>query len=265
MIRVKKNEMNKIEKLFDGIEDSMVTACLQGYMGAAYVNKLPEPDIGFIVSGEYSFFGGEANTELAKELVENIFEYIDGDFSVAIYSEDNLAWRDLLLSVTANNPKEVTRFGILQKDYEFDRIKLKHFIDGIPTDYELKRFDKKIYEEAMLEDWSKEFCETFESAEDYLENGFGYAVIYQNELVSGASSMTVYDGGIEVQIATKEEFQRRGLALPCAAALLEECMKRKLRPCWDAATLVSKYMALKLGYEYKGDYSTVHLQKSSMT
>ena len=73
--------------------------------------------------------------------------------------------------------------------------------------------------------------------------------------------MTVYDGGIEVQIATKDEFQRKGLAMACAAALLLECMNRKVRPCWDAATLISKHMALKLGYAYRGEYSTVQMHK----
>jgi hypothetical protein len=36
-------------------------------------------------------------------------------------------------------------------------------------------------------------------------------------------------------------------------------MDRNVRPCWDAATLVSRHMAVKLGYEYLGEYSTVHL------
>ena len=113
----------------------------------------------------------------------------------------------------------------------------------------------------MSADWAREFCETFSSAEDYLKRGFGFGVLYGGRLVSGASTMTVYDGGTEIQIATREDFQQRGLAMPCGAAKLLECMDRGIRPCWDAATLVSKHMALKLGYEYKGEYSTVHLHK----
>lgn len=261
MIKVKKNEMYNIANLLKGVEDSMVIACLQGYMGSAYVDRLPDPTIAMIVSGEYSFFGGNANSEAAKELVRNIFDYIEGESSVAIYADDNLQWRDLLLSVSENNPVEVTRYGILQKDYEFDKDKLNNFIHSMPEGYELTRFDKQIYEQAMSEAWSMEFCETFDTVEDYLEKGFGFGAIYQGQLVSGASTMTVYDGGTEVQIATKEEFQRRGLAIPCAAALLLECMNRQIRPCWDAATLISKHMALKLGYEYKGEYSTVHMHR----
>ncbi|MDY2920567.1 MAG: GNAT family N-acetyltransferase [Lentihominibacter sp.] len=36
-------------------------------------------------------------------------------------------------------------------------------------------------------------------------------------------------------------------------------MSRGIRPCWDAANEISLHMALKLGYEYNGEYSTVHL------
>lgn len=261
MIEVKKNEMSNVAYLFKGVEDSMVIACLQGYMGSAYVDRLPDPTIAMIVSGEYSFFGGNANSEAAKELVGNLFNYIGGDTSVAIYADDNLQWRDLLLSVSNNHPVEVARYGIVQKDYEFDKVKLNSFIDSMPAGFQLVRFDQSIYEQAMSADWSREFCETFHSAENYLEKGFGFGAIYQGQLVAGASTMTVYDGGTEIQIATKEEFQRRGLAIPCAAALLLECMNRQIRPCWDAATLISKHMALKLGYEYKGEYSTVHMHR----
>jgi len=261
MIEVKKNERPQIAHLFKGIEDSMVIAYLQGYMGRAFADKLPDPGVSIIISGEYSFFAGDPTSAAAKELARTVFAYVEEDATVAIYAEDNLQWRDLLLSVPENHPKEVARYGIVQKDYEFDRNRLQQFIEGLPEGFELKRFDEDLYQQAMGEDWSKEFCETFDSAEDYLKKGFGFGAVYRGKLVAGASTMTVYDGGTEVQVATKEEFQRRGLAMPCAAALLLECMKRKIRPCWDAANLISKHMALQLGYEYKGEYSTVHMHR----
>ena len=262
MLEVKKNEMNSIEILFAEIEDSMVIACLQGYMGKAYVDKLPKPGFGVIVSGEYSFFAENSNLPLAKEMAENIFEYIEGDSSVAIYSENNLGWRDLLLSIKSNNPNEIARFGIVQKNYDFDKERLSVFMNSIPKGYEIVRFNEEIYNQSISEAWSQEFCETFESAEDYLNKGFGFAVLFKGELVSGASTMTVYDGGFEIQVATNEKHQGHGLGLACASALLLESMKRKVRPCWDAATLISLHMAIKLGYEYKGEYSTVHLHKT---
>lgn len=261
MKKVKLDEMNQISHLFKGIGDSMVIACLQGYLGEAYVDQLPNPNFGLIVSGGYCFFGGDAKVAGAKALVESFFDYVQGDKSIAIYADGELQWRDLLISVPKNHPEEVERYGIVQKDYEFDPVFLKGFIDSLPEDYELVKFNEDIYHQAMSEPWSMEFCENFSSAEEYLNRGFGFAVIYNGKLVSGASTWGVYDGGIETQIATRPDFQRKGLVLPCAAAFLLECNKRGVRPCWDAATLISRHIALKFGYEYRGVYSTVHMHR----
>jgi predicted GNAT family acetyltransferase len=94
-----------------------------------------------------------------------------------------------------------------------------------------------------------------------LRCGFGFAVIHHGQLVSGASSMTVYNGGIEIKVATDENYRRKGLALPCAAALVLECLNRKRRPHWDAANEISKKMAIKLGFEYTGEYTSIHLRR----
>lgn len=260
MIEVGKEQMDRIAPLFEGIEDSMVKACLQGYMGNAYVDTLNAPDAALIVSGEYSFFGGNANSKEAENLVRNLFSVNKSSSTVGIFAEDKPDWENRLLAVPENNPVIVPRFGIVQKDYEFDHNVLQSFADNLPECFVLAQFDEGIYHQAMKEDWSREFCETFSSAEDFLSRGFGFAALENGKLVAGASTMTVYDGGIEIQVATDINYRKRGLAMPCAAALLQECMKRKLRPCWDAANLISKKMALKLGYEYKGEYTTIHMK-----
>ncbi len=262
MIEIKKEQMNLIAALFTGIEDSMVKACLQGYMGNAYVENIDSPNAALIVSGEYSFFGGDPTTAQAEYLIKNLFQANQSESTVGIYSEDKPEWRKALLSVAQNNPVVVPRYGIAQKDYDFDHEVLDGFINAVAKEFTLTRFNEDIYQQAINEDWSKEFCETFPSAEDYLSGGFGYAVLDHGKMVSGASTMTVYDGGIEIQVATDSKYTRRGLALACAAALIKECTERGLRPCWDAANLSSLNMALKLGYEYKGEYTTIHMRKT---
>jgi hypothetical protein len=53
---------------------------------------------------------------------------------------------------------------------------------------------------------------------------------------------------------------RTGVGL---AQSILECMRRNIRPCWDAANLASKTLALKLGYEYSGEYLTIQMQKTA--
>ncbi len=63
MIKVKREQMNHIAHLFKEFEDSMVISCLQGHMGNAYAETPDHPKAALIVSGEYSFFAGGANSE----------------------------------------------------------------------------------------------------------------------------------------------------------------------------------------------------------
>lgn len=261
MIKVEKTDLHLIAELFEGIQDSMVIACLQGYMGDAYVDRLPDPTTGLIISGEYSFFAGDAKIDPALQLVDQLFVLNPSPETTCIFSDDQPEWEDTLMSIEKNNPTVVPRYGIVQKDYVFDEGILGRYTDNVPEGYELVMFDENIYNQSLEYDWSKEFCEIYSSAADYLNRGFGYAVLKDGKIVSGTSTMTVYDGGTEVQVATHPDFRRKGLAMICSAAFLLECQRRKIRACWDAENLISKKMALALGYEYKGEYTTIHMHK----
>ena len=262
MIKLELTERKHIATLFRGIDDSMVIAYLQGYMGGGWADRIPEPAVALIVSGEYSFPAGDFSSDAAKGLAENIFDYIEGDETTVIFDENEPGWEPLMLSVKKYCPRAVPRFGIVQKDYIFDEKLLQSFIDALPQCYTIKAFDENLYNQAMSEDWAKEFCETFDSAADYLDKGFGFGILSEGRLVSGASTMTVYDGGTETQVATAPDFRGQGLALCSAARFILECQKRKIRPCWDAANLVSKHMALKLGYDYRGEYTTIVMKRN---
>lgn len=230
MVNLIAEKRNTIAPLFEGIQDSMVIACLQGIMGQAYVARETEPKAALIVSGEYSFFGGDPTSPDARELVQNLFQVNESDRTVVIFNDQ-----------------------LLQR-----------YMDAIPEGYQLAPFDEDLYHQAMAEDWSREFCEVFPSAEEYLNKGFGFGILKEGRLISGASTMTVYHGGIEIQVATRESYGGKGLAMACSAALIRECVRRGIRPCWDAANLTSKHMALNLGYEYRGEYLTIQMSREEL-
>ena len=80
--------------------------------------------------------------------------------------------------------------------------------------------------------------------------------MYEGAPVAGAGSYCVYDGGIEIEIDTREDHRRRGLASACGARLILECLDRGLYPSWDAHDLRSVSLAEKLGYRSAGPYKT---------
>ena len=66
---------------------------------------------------------------------------------------------------------------------------------------------------------------------------------------------TSYKSGIEIQVDTKEEYRRKGLAEVCCAKLILECLERGLYPSWDAQNKGFLALAEKLGYHYSHSYT----------
>ncbi len=112
-------------------------------------------------------------------------------------------------------------------------------------------------------DWSHDFCVNFRNDADFLARGLGVAVLRAGELVAGAASYTLYDGGIEIEIDTRPDCRRQGLAAACGARLILECLERGLYPSWDAHDLRSVALAEKLGYRRGAAYPVYLLEEKS--
>lgn len=97
--------------------------------------------------------------------------------------------------------------------------------------------------------------------EVYSRLGFGVAVIYQGEVIAGASSYSTYKDGIEIQIDTREDQRRKGLALACGAALILRCLDRGMYPSWDAQNKGSVKLAEKLGYHFSHEYPVYEIDR----
>ncbi len=88
----------------------------------------------------------------------------------------------------------------------------------------------------------------FRDGADFVRCGLGVLALWDGVPVAGAASYTVYDGGIEIEIDTRPDLRRRGLALACGARLILDCLDRGLYPSWDAMTCAPWPLAEKLGY-----------------
>ena len=89
--------------------------------------------------------------------------------------------------------------------------------------------------------------------------GLGVVIKKDGIIVSGASSYSVYQGGIEIEIDTKEEYRRKGLALISGAKLILQCLDRGLYPSWDAKNTWSVSLAEKLGYHFHYEYDAYEI------
>ncbi len=237
------NERSKVEKLFEGPVDSLVTSCLQGMMDSKiYVTDPENPRSAMAFLACFAFFAGEPDRELASFKPKGVVGMVP-------YSE---AWAKLIEECQPNADK-VTRYAI-QKNAKFDRANLEKLVAALPEGYEIKRIDGDLYDKCMeIDDFEDGLCH-FASKEQYLKMGRGFAAVKDGTPVSVASSYTVYREGIEIEIDTLEEERRKGLAAAVCAKLILSCLDDGLYPSWDAANMNSVHLAEKLGYQFSHEY-----------
>ena len=107
--------------------------------------------------------------------------------------------------------------------------------------------------------WANDLVSQFKDYDTYRKLGLGVVVLKDGELVAGASSYSRYNEGIEIEIDTREDHRRKGLAYVCGAKLILECLKKSLYPSWDAQNKWSVALAEKLGYHFSHEYTAYEI------
>lgn len=241
-------DMKKINCLFDGWEETMITTCLQGHMGGILTDEEENPKSAQAYVGDFCFFVGRPNEELVTQAKADILV------------SQSPAWETMIEKIWGNRVFSAKRYAIKKEGDVFNRAKLNQFVDAIAPDYELKSIDKEIYACCMAEDWSRDLCAQFKDYKDYKNRGIGIAALKDGIPAAGASSYTIYSGGIEIEIDTQEAHRRKGLATACGAALILACLEKGIYPSWDAHDLRSVALAEKLGYHRDKEY-TVYIKR----
>ncbi|MDE6664534.1 MAG: GNAT family N-acetyltransferase, partial [Lachnospiraceae bacterium] len=173
------------------------------------------------------------------------------DFLIMV--TQNPEWDKLIKECYGDRAKEVTRYAI-KKDTEFDKIKLQQAVNSLSSEFELRLIDQELYGMCLENEWSRDLVSQFPNYEIYEKLGLGVAALKDGILVSGASSYSRYNEGIEIEIDTYKDYRRKGLAYACGAKLILECIDRGLYPSWDAQNMWSVALAQKLGYCYEHPY-----------
>ena len=65
--------------------------------------------------------------------------------------------------------------------------------------------------------------------------GIGYAVIHNGHVVSAATSFSIYDDGIETEVASHPDYRRKGLATIVSSTLILVSLDKGKYHSWDGA------------------------------
>ena len=243
----------KAAPLFEGWQQTMIWSCLQGIMGHLYADSREEFTCAMAMLGDFCFLAGSPKTELVSYKPE----WCSQDFMIMV--PQNAGWAEAIERCYGKRAKRIVRHAMKKESRSFDETALQRAVDALPEGYELSMIDEKLFERCRSMDWCRDWVSQHSSYEQYQKHGLGVVVQKNGELVSGASSYSGYLGGIEIEIDTKQEYRRKGLAYVCGAKLILECLKRGWHPSWDAHNLWSAALAKKLGYQYDHAYDAYEI------
>ena len=241
-------DTSKAQELFAGWQDSVVWSAVQGVMGKIYVDSLEVLESGAVMLGDFCFLSGEPKAEVA------LFCSEDCESEELILVPQNDGWAQMIEKCYGEKAVKTVRYAIKKEPGIFDLEKLRKVVEELPKEYEMKLIDQELFEICRNTQWSKDLAANYENYSKYEQFGLGVVILKDREVVAGISSYSGYHGGIEIEVVTREDYRRKGLAYISAARLLLECDKRGLYPNWDAANKMSVGLAEKLGYHFSHEY-----------
>ncbi len=239
--------------LFCNMNDTTITSCLQGIMGKVYADDPINPQSAMALLGDFCFLAGCPSEELA------LYKPADLEKKGIIIIPENDKWAETIKKCYGDRVEEATRYALKKDGDIFDRDYLKEIVNGLSDEYTLTLVNEELFDKCMNTDWCKDFVCNFPDYSLYKDYGLGVVLLKDGEVVAGASAYSGYREGIEIEIITKEEYRRKGLAAVCGASLILNCLERNLYPSWDAANKMSVNLAMKLGYHFDKEYKAYEI------
>lgn len=235
---INKNNI-KLQEIYKSCVHSFVfNSIVQGYTPAQiFVDDTENISIFFICEGHCIYFGGESED---KNKYKEAISYFKSEWLsesrkkelgiVKIYYYSDI-WEKELLE------------GLKEHHYNlYDRSLFKHDLKDIPkikiTDnIMVKKINNEVIQNVSLGNLNcviDEITGMWGSVNNFLNNGFGYCAIMNNNIISWCTAEYISKNSCGIGIETIEEHERKGVATSIANAFLKECLALNITLYWDS-------------------------------
>lgn len=240
--------IEKLKPMFEYADDSTLDSFFEGVLGNAYSDSIDCPKSAVINVGDFFFVAGEPI--IAEQVIK-----LAGDNRYATFIPDRPEWFEALNS-HGKKLLFLERYHTSLPENGFDVNALEKITKGIENypDLILEPIDEKYYKKALQEDWSSPFVSNFKDYDEFNKHGFGFVITKDSEIVCGTSCFSYYKDGVEIEVSTREDFRRQGLAKITSAAFILECINRGVTPHWDARNKASLAISKNMGFIFKDKY-----------
>jgi GNAT superfamily N-acetyltransferase len=225
--------------------DFAIQCVVEGQMGRAFVDDPADPSAYCIQSGIFWYIAGQVGGPWAGQLLRSIPAY---DLLMRLPD----AWLALAREIYGKHLRSMPRYRLSAA--ELDAGHLTGLLAGSPFAERVVPLD--VDSVARIVDRPEHYLDlsTFDSIDDFVERGFGFAVLDADDVMGVAHSSLVCSQGIEVSVYVEEAHRRKGVATALSCRLVLESLRWKLTPSWDAANPESLKLARKLGYRFVDSY-----------
>lgn len=267
---LRQNEYENVRSLYDGLNYHLVIySIIEGNSpGVVYVDAPNEPKTAFMwdkVEGGFYLAGDESNCEFNKSLNEWILNRIYpavneiphlADFALYYFPE---AWADHVNVIL----KDTDPMKHYRKHFIIDQLKYD-WKSLIPDGFRMIRVDGDFLKRKQLKNighvtgW---VMSSWGSLENFMEKGFGFCLVHENDIVSWSIADYVAGKDYEIGIHTDENYRRRGFATMTAAAAVDYCLSNGMEHvgwhCWSP-NLGSAATAKKVGFRQTIEHPIYH-------
>ena len=262
-------DFHKIRDLFIDLEYSnQIYSILDEVIASdVFVDNLNYPKNAVIVAQWRIFFGGfnviEDFIDATKQYLENEYPKIvknrsDAKFFRFYWPSDD--WKKVLES-RFQDPVSLTR-----KYYTIQELAIPNWRELIPDGFTVVQIDESLLSKEPLINigWLQEEIEgVWDSVEDFLQTGGGFCVLKdEREIVCWSTfEYLTKDKKIECAVATKEDYQQKGLATLAVSASAEYALLNYEDVGWHCTSdnIPSWKVAEKVGYKLDREYNVFEL------
>ena len=219
---------------------------LNGNLGEIILDNAQNPNTAVATIG-FVFASGQPNLKLLERSVN----FQPNQEVTVIPSSSN--WRDTINKLGLTREFEI-RDRTTFKPREIDVTKLMKLFGEPPVGFQIDQLSLNELKVAAAEINNNLFGSFWED-EQWNRNGVAFGVREKNNYVCASSAFAAGENVIEIEIATKAEHRRKGLAACAASHLIKFCVENEVQPSWDAANAVSERLAKRLGFIKGSSYS----------
>lgn len=244
MITVAPDRRSVLAGLFAGHKRQriLIDGGLEGRYGTAMADSAQEPRLARLTVAAFTMCAGDPGHPVASEIITHL--------PGTIFVPETEAWRDLMIRIHDERLSKHQRIDFSSERLDMDH--LQTLRSRVPEGFEVQRIDTESVHRLGY-DMDLNYLPPMRMRY-MVEHGIGFWAISGNRWASVAYSYVICRAGITIQIETRPEFRRKGLATCVAAALIAHCLERGLEPHWSAANPISAALAEKLGYVQSDSY-----------